>query len=300
MREHLRRPFTGAVCTLGRQRVVATYDQVVQMMHEEGYTPCALGIEQDLRTNIPSWQHTPAMRFTSDVVFFKLLGVGSLSAIDISDYERADIIWDLNRPVPEALVGRFDLVLDGGTVEHVFDVAQAVRNVNRLLRPGGRAIHLSPTSNYIDHGYYQLSPIVFRDYYAANGFPRCKIWLGEHVRPFATTQRWRLYEHTGRVPVAPFGWLRSNRAWGTLVVAEKGPAASVDVTPIQGCSADRALEGVAERATNRSLSAPAPWRAWLEPRLRANSFVWQVCVRAVLLGRSVLKGPTNHRYVGKL
>ena len=41
----------------------------------------------------------------------EFLGIKNLSIIDASGYEGADIIHDLNEPVPENLHGRFDAVI---------------------------------------------------------------------------------------------------------------------------------------------------------------------------------------------
>lgn len=299
VRQHLRRPLGDHVCTLGRQRVVATYDQVVAMMLEEGWTPWPLASDTDLSTNIPSWKGRPESKYTSDVVFFRLLGVESVTAIDISAYEKADETWDLNKPIPDRLAGRFDTVVDGGTIEHVHDVHEAIRNVNRLAKSTGICIHFTPTSNYIDHGYHQLSPIFFVDYYAANRFETCEAWLFEHIRPFGTMDRWNLYRHKHGVPVAPLSWLRSNRSWGTIVVARKSAQSTVDAVPIQGSVSLPWEPVVRDAAANGSLMSRL--RARLEPTLRQHAFLWKTAVRSVVVAHQlVYRRPTRHHYVGKL
>ena len=88
-----------------------------------------------------------------------MLGLRSLRALDFSDYEGADLIHDLNRPIPDSLRDRFDLIIDAGTTEHVFDVRQALTNYADMLRVGGRIFHSSPANNRLHHGFYQLSPV---------------------------------------------------------------------------------------------------------------------------------------------
>ncbi|HEU4686229.1 MAG TPA: methyltransferase domain-containing protein, partial [Nitrospira sp.] len=58
----------------------------------------------------------------------------------------ADLHLDLGKPLDETWDGRFGTVLNGGTVEHVFDVRQAMTNIHRLVRPGGTMIHLAPVT----------------------------------------------------------------------------------------------------------------------------------------------------------
>ena len=86
------------------------------------------------------------------------LGFGAMEAMDFSDYEGAGIIHDLNRPVPEALHGQFGLIFDGGTIEHVFDVPQALRNVFHMLRPGGLFVSANGMNGWTGHGIYQFNP----------------------------------------------------------------------------------------------------------------------------------------------
>ena len=50
----------------------------------------------------------------------RLLGATEVTTIDASQYENASLIHDLNRPIDDNLKGRFTVVIDGGSLEHVF------------------------------------------------------------------------------------------------------------------------------------------------------------------------------------
>jgi SAM-dependent methyltransferase len=103
--------------------------------------------------------------------FFRYLGFSDAQSIDIDGSEGADTLLDLNVDVtPQALLGQFDLVLNGGTLEHVFHVPNALAHVSRLLRPDGVAVHVLPCNNWVEHGFYQFSPTLMFDYYRAAGF----------------------------------------------------------------------------------------------------------------------------------
>jgi hypothetical protein len=99
------------------------------------------------------------------------LGLGPVTALDRSDYEGAEIIFDLNRPdSPPETRQRFGLIVNGGTLEHVFHVPNALANLNSMLKPGGAILHVLPCHNWVDHGFYQFSPTLMFDYYAALQF----------------------------------------------------------------------------------------------------------------------------------
>lgn len=100
---------------------------------------------------------------------FRGLGFDAVESIDIYDAEKPTHVFDLSRPLPAGLNGRYDLVYDGGTTEHCFNTAEVLSNALRLARQGGRIIHHLPLNNWIDHGFYQFSPTLFFDFYGANG-----------------------------------------------------------------------------------------------------------------------------------
>jgi len=92
---------------------------------------------------------------------FALLGATQISSLDNSDYEGADIVHDMNCPVPIDLHQQFDLVFDGGTLEHVFNFPVAIKNSMDMVKVGGHLILFTPANNYFGHGFYQFSPELF-------------------------------------------------------------------------------------------------------------------------------------------
>jgi hypothetical protein len=102
--------------------------------------------------------------------FFSRLGFSSVVSLDISDFEGADIIHDLNEPVPKDLENRYGLVFDGGTLEHCFCTRTAMFNIANMTQLNALAVHCNPVNNCVNHGFYQLSPTFFTSFYNKNGF----------------------------------------------------------------------------------------------------------------------------------
>lgn len=106
--------------------------------------------------------------------FFKNVGgVSECYALDYSDYEGADIIYNLNsdsEELPENLINKFDIIIDGGTLEHVFNPANAMRNINKMLKNNGTVYHMVPCAGLVNHGFYSFSPTFFLDYYGEKGY----------------------------------------------------------------------------------------------------------------------------------
>lgn len=115
--------------------------------------------------------------------FFRLLGCHTLDSVDYSGYEGATLVHDLNRPVPDEWAGRYDLVFDGGCLEHVFNYPAALASCLRLTRVGGRVVLHTPCNNAAGHGFYQFSPeLFFRVFAPANGYNLESLFAHENFR----------------------------------------------------------------------------------------------------------------------
>jgi SAM-dependent methyltransferase len=230
--QHRQRPFTGKGLTLGRQCVYATHEEVQEILREHSLEPAPLPAGMLTRTNVPGWMGTPRESNTSDVAFFHQLGVSSLHAMDVEPFEGAEVIWDLNQPIPERLRAQFDFVIDSGTLEHVFDVRTALRNVVNLLRPGGRIVHLSPANNHCNHGFFQFSPTLFADFYEANRFSAVQVWVAEESLSHEETASLEFFRFD-RASQPCRITSPANRRLQAICVAEKGEASTDDAIPLQ-------------------------------------------------------------------
>lgn len=75
---------------------------------------------------------------------------------------------DLNEPVQ--LEKRFDVIINHGTAEHIFNIAQVFRTIHDHCLPGGTMIHESPFTGWLEHGFYNLQPTLFFDLAEFNGY----------------------------------------------------------------------------------------------------------------------------------
>lgn len=112
-----------------------------------------------------------AGEFHDHKAFFKNIGIGAVSSLDISAYEGADIVGDLNDPKLAQKIGqRYDLIYDSGTIEHIFDISTALRTINDLIEIDGAIVHISPANGFMDHGFWQISPDLMNSFYRSAGF----------------------------------------------------------------------------------------------------------------------------------
>jgi len=147
----------GEVLTLGRQDLNVFPAKMRKVLQ-------ASGLSDELFR-----PEAPDTRFAEPI--FKTLGAKQVYSMDFSAYEGASFVHDLNKPIGPDLRERFDLVYDGGTLEHVFHFPTALQNTMEMVRVGGCLFIHTGTNNYCGHGFYQFSPeLFFRALSAPNGF----------------------------------------------------------------------------------------------------------------------------------
>lgn len=103
--------------------------------------------------------------------FWRMLGAKRVDTLDVSDFEGATLVHDLNRPVPESWKRRYDAVCDIGTLEHVFEFLTAMRSCMEMVKVGGHLLAVTPANNLCGHGFYQFSPeLLYRILSPVHGF----------------------------------------------------------------------------------------------------------------------------------
>jgi hypothetical protein len=132
----------------------------------------------------------------ADPLLSTLLNSCSVESLDISDYQSASIVHNLNDPVPDTLINRFDMLVDGGSLEHVFNIPVALINYSKMVRPGGWVLITTTANNFMGHGFYQFSPELFFSYFSkANGYKLEYCGLAVQPYPSSTlSDRCEMYE----------------------------------------------------------------------------------------------------------
>jgi SAM-dependent methyltransferase len=150
-------PF-GRVATLGRQAIFIRHGSWKMLLRAIKNAP-------------PSFEMLEIHEGTFADDFFRLLGATEVVSFDHSDYEGASVLHDMNLPIPPEFHQSFDFVYDGGTLEHVYNFPQAIKNCVDLLKASGLFVCSTPANNFMGHGFYQFSPdLFFRLFSQENGF----------------------------------------------------------------------------------------------------------------------------------
>lgn len=145
--------------TIGRQEIKDTEDNLKLILNDKNY-----------KKN----------KYCEDL-FKKYFGSTKIESIDNNDFEGATYTHDMNKTLSEgSLIKKYDTVIDGGCLEHIYNIPKALENCSLLAKPGGQIIHILPANNFCGHGFYQLSPELFFSLYKnKNGYSETTIYLAD-------------------------------------------------------------------------------------------------------------------------
>ena len=99
------------------------------------------------------------------------------NAFDVCPAFKTELL-DLNfDALPKKYREYYDVVLNFGTTEHVFNQWNSFEVMHESVKVGGVMYCVLPASGYLDHGYYCYTPLFFRDLAQANGYQLIDLFL---------------------------------------------------------------------------------------------------------------------------
>lgn len=224
--EHVRKPIQGKILALGKQSVSVSLSKIKEIFDEYN---CEINhnfkdkIDQDTRYRSGN---------LDDESLFSMFGSVDYQTLDVSDYENASIVHNLNMPIPKELEGQFDFIVDGGTFDHLFDLKTCFENVTKLLKPGGRIFQWNAASNYANAGYLSFSADFFYDYYTLNKYADCRTFFAASHSMGA--QNWCIYEFIPSNNGESYSiFAPSYLHVMVIVLAEKGKSTTFARMPVQ-------------------------------------------------------------------
>lgn len=164
---------------------------------------------------------------------FCFCGPSRVVSIDLHGTDAALQI-DLNEPI-WLEGGQFDIIVNHGTAEHIFNIGQVFRTMHDWCKVGGLMLHEAPFTGWVDHGFYNLQPTLFYDVAAANGYEieSCAV---AHLQ---TRLIWRIASQANLVELVKAGGVLNN---SVLFVAMRKTNSEAFRVPMQGVYSDGATQ----------------------------------------------------------
>jgi SAM-dependent methyltransferase len=214
---------------IGRQTVMLTVDDALALLAHEG-----VPLRPNFLREKSNWATGYDPNFISDRSFFSMFSDARVVALDVSDFEGAEVIHDLCVELPDKYAAIADFIYNGSCLDNLFDPARAMRSVSKMLRPNGRVMdfeHGTP----VPGAFLCYSPEWFFDFFAVNNYADCQtlVCKFKHVFQDWRVHWWRPYHMAADRLCQSYPTWRDD--FVTVVIAEKGENSTDDKTPIQGC-----------------------------------------------------------------
>lgn len=173
--------FSGPVLTFGNQDIYATEKDIVDWLNSENIKfKKPPHILYSTSSDVPKINRNAA-NYIHAITFFEFIGINKKNYYDIDKFafDKPRIIHDLQYPMNQKYHNFFNLIIDSGTLEHIFDIRSVMENIVKITKPGGYVLQFIPAQNFLNHGFYQFSPTFFYDFYESNGFQVAESYIIE-------------------------------------------------------------------------------------------------------------------------
>lgn len=206
MKMQQRHGMAGKLLTIGVQDVMFSHEDAEEFFRKENYkfTP----IPKEERT----YRKSKAQTIYESIFnvenpmhmhdLFRMMNFTEVASLDAFDADKPTILHDMNKPIPEQYVGRYDVVFDIGSMEHVFDVKSFVANCIALTREGGTLVIYDALMGWHNECFYNFQTPFFFDVFRANGFEDISVYLNYFPKYHDFGDRkttWLRFEYGDRV-----------------------------------------------------------------------------------------------------
>lgn len=225
LHENAYKEISGKVLLIGKSTVEIKYETISAIASLFG-----LDVKRgDFRKRDTQTKKSSTEFWVDDVELLHTLfpHITSIDVLDVSPYEGANVIADMNLPISRNLYSSFDFVYDSSVLDNVFNPAQMISNIATMLRANGR-VCMNNVASFFPGALCSCHPEWFYSFFAVNNFSDAKVYLTIQRKPsprFETsTDLWRYSpEFTPNVSYDHFGAVKSIEGIAsTLVIAELG------------------------------------------------------------------------------
>ena len=169
----------GTVLSLSSQDVYINEKQLKKLLDKNKIEYKNLIIQKTNSLELKKFKESKD--YISPLTLFNSLGIYEKDYFDIDkfDFDKAKIIYDLQKPIKKKFYNKYNFILDSGTLEHIFDTTSVLKNLVKITKTGGRICHIIPVHNYVNHGFYSFSPTFIYDFYTQNKFKIEEMYITE-------------------------------------------------------------------------------------------------------------------------
>ena len=110
-------------------------------------------------------------------LLYDSLGI-EYGCVDV-DGRVGSVVMDLNfDSVPDAHKGKYDLVTNHGTSEHILNQYNVFKSMHEFAKVGGIFVHAVPFTVHLEHGFFNYQPNFFEALARYNSYETLGLWVG--------------------------------------------------------------------------------------------------------------------------
>ena len=110
-------------------------------------------------------------------LLYEAIGI-DYGCVDV-DGRVGSVVMDLNfDAVPAAYHGKYGLVTNFGTSEHILNQYNVFKAMHEFARPGGLFVHAVPFTVHLEHGFFNYQPNFFEALARYNSYETLGVWVG--------------------------------------------------------------------------------------------------------------------------
>ena len=177
--ENQYKPIRGTVLLIGKSTVTVSRPKLEQLLVDYlGTSPCFVeSYTQTKNATIGDYD------VDDRELLYKIApDIEKIDVLDVSDYEGANVICDLNKTVPRDLWNNYDFIYDSSVLDNVFNPTSLIVNVASMLKPGGRYLGINVTS-FFPGSMVAVHPEWLYGFFAVNKFKDCKVYVAAQSGP---------------------------------------------------------------------------------------------------------------------
>lgn len=131
----------------------------------------------DLSSNQLNWTYSFLKWEIYCEKLWTFLRTKNIYSLDASNYETPTFIHNMNDEIGNDLTNKFDVVFDGWSSEHIFNIPTVFNNYKKMLKKWWYYIWVLPANNWCNHWFYQFSPDFFYRMFSEEVWYKTKVFV---------------------------------------------------------------------------------------------------------------------------
>ncbi|HEU4344809.1 MAG TPA: hypothetical protein VFU31_24940 [Candidatus Binatia bacterium] len=182
----------GRVLSAGYPDIVVPIEMAEEIVGKEVVAKVARRADTK---DLQQWHHADDVKeFLEAESLFKAMGYEGMDVLDVKAWRGGEIICDLNEPLSESLHGKYSMVIDPGTSEHVFHVGVSLISLASCVSQDGIIVQILPLTAF-NHGLYCVSPTLLHSFYEENGFRIEWLFAVQRSKPHVQSSVYKVPAH---------------------------------------------------------------------------------------------------------